>query len=206
MAKEIIPVEQVAQRILYFRGEKVLLDFDLAVLYGVEVKVLNQAVKRNRERFPDDFMFQLTGEEAQILRSQLLRPENRQVTENAGTGTNWSQIVTSSQKYRGTKYRPYAFSEEGVAMLSSVLKSKRAVKVNIAIMRAFVKLRQTLDANRQLAQKFSELEERVEKHDDEITAILEAIRQLMTPQEKPRREIGFHVREKAPPYWARKRA
>jgi hypothetical protein len=86
------------------------------------------------------------------------------------------------------------------------LKSKRAVKVNIAIMRAFVKLRQTLDANRQLAQKFSELEERVEKHDDEITAILEAIRQLMTPQEKPRREIGFHVREKAPPYWARKRA
>jgi hypothetical protein len=106
MAKEIIPVEQVAQRILYFRGEKVLLDFDLAVLYGVEVKVLNQAVKRNRERFPDDFMFQLTGEEAQILRSQLLRPKNRQVTENAGTGTNWSQIVTSSQKYRGTKYRP----------------------------------------------------------------------------------------------------
>ena len=206
MAQQIIPVEQVARRILYFRGAKVLLDFDLAVLYGVGVKGLNQAVKRNRERFPDDFMFQLTGEETQLLRSQLLRLENRQVAENEGTGTNWSQIVTSSQKYRGTKYRPYAFTEEGVAMLSSVLKSKRAVKVNIAIMRAFVKLRQTLDANRQLAQKFSELEERVEKHDDEIAAILEAIRQLMTPRERPRREIGFHVREKAPVYRARKRA
>ena len=206
MAQEMIPVEQVARRILFFRGEKVLLDFDLAVLYGVGVTVLNQAVKRNRERFPDDFMFQLTDEETQLLRSQLLRLENRQVVENEGTGTNWSQIVTSSQKYRGTKYRPYAFTEEGVAMLSSVLKSKRAVKVNIAIMRAFVKLRQTLDANRQLAQKFSELEERVEKHDDEIAAILEAIRQLMTPPEGPRREIGFHVREKAPLHRARKRA
>jgi hypothetical protein len=206
MAHEIIPVEHVARRILYFRGEKVLLDFDLAVLYGVRVKVLNQAVKRNRERFPDDFMFQLTGEETQLLRSQLLRSGNRQVAENGGAGTSWSQIVTSSQKYRGTKYRPYAFTEEGVAMLSSVLKSKRAVKVNIAIMRAFVKLRQTLDANRQLAQKFSELEERVGKHDDEIAAILEAIRQLMTPRERPRREIGFHVREKAPVYRARKRA
>ena len=206
MAHEIIPVEQVARRILYFRGEKVLLDFDLAVLYGVGVKVLNQAVKRNRERFPDDFMFQLTGEETQLLRSQLLKSSNRQVAENGGPGTNWSQIVTSSQKYRGTKYRPYAFTEEGVAMLSSVLKSKRALKVNIAIMRAFVKLRQTLDANRQLAQKFSELEERVGKHDDEIAAILEAIRQLMTPPERPRREIGFHVREKPPVYRARKRA
>src|SRR5437588_9417740 len=118
-------------------------------------------------------MFQLTGEETQRLRSQLLKSGNRHVAENGGPGTNWSQIVTSSQKYRGTKYRPYAFTEEGVAMLSSVLKSKRAVKVNIAIMRAFVKLRQTLDANRQLAQKFSELEERVEKHDDEIAAILD---------------------------------
>ena len=206
MTHEIIPVEQVARRILYFRGEKVLLDFDLAVLYGVGVKVLNQAVKRNRERFPDDFMFQLTGEETQLLRSQLLKSGNRQVAENGGPGTNWSQIVTSSQKYRGTKYRPYAFTEEGVAMLSSVLKSKRALKVNIAIMRAFVKLRQTLDANRQLAQKFSELEERVGKHDDEIAAILEAIRQLMTPPERPRREIGFHVREKPPVYRARKRA
>jgi phage regulator Rha-like protein len=195
MAEEIIPVEQVSRRILHIRGEKVLLDFDLAVLYSVGVKVLNQVVKRNRDRFP----------ETQLLRSQLLGLENRQVAENEGTETNWSQIVTSSQKYRGTKYRPYAFTEEGVAMLSNVLKSKRAVKVNIAIMRAFVKLRQTLDANRQLAQKFSELEQRVEKHDAEIAAILEAIRQLMAPPKGPRREIGFHVREKAPRYRARTR-
>jgi hypothetical protein len=114
MAQEMIKVEQVARRILYFRGEKVLLDFDLAVLYGVGVKVLNQAVKRNRERFPDDFMFQLTDEETQPLRSQLLRLENRQVAENAGTGTNWSQIVTSSQKYRGTSIGPTHSSKKGL--------------------------------------------------------------------------------------------
>ena len=119
---------------------------------------------------------------------------------------NWSQFVTTSHKYRGTKYRPYAFTEQGIAMLSSVLNSKRAVKVNIAIMRAFVKLRWALETNRELARKFSELERRVDKHDEEIAAILEAIRQLMGPQEKPRREIGFHVREKAPRYRATKRA
>jgi hypothetical protein len=206
MGKKIIPADQVARRILYFRGEKVLLDFDLAVLYGVAVKVLNQAVKRNRERFPNDFMFQLTYEEAQLLRSQLLGLQNRQVTENERAETNWSQIVTSSQKYRGTKYRPYAFTEEGIAMLSSVLKSKRAIRVNIAIMRAFVQLRAALETNRELATKFAELERRVGKHDEEIEAILDAIRQLMVPPEKPRREIGFHVREKAARYRVRKRA
>jgi hypothetical protein len=114
--------------------------------------------------------------------------------------------VTSSRKYRGTKYRPYAFTEQGIAMLSSVLNSKRAVKVNIAIMRAFVKLRWALETNRELAKKFSELERRVDKHDDEIAAILEAIRQLMTPPEKPRREIGFHVRENVPHYRTQKKA
>lgn len=111
----------------------------------------------------------------------------------------------SSPKHRGKRYRPYAFTEQGVAMLSSVLKSDRAVKVNIAIMRAFVKLRQTIESNRELARKFSQLEQRVGKHDDEIAAILDAIRQLMAPPEKPRREIGFHVREKAPRYRARNR-
>jgi uncharacterized membrane protein len=119
---------------------------------------------------------------------------------------NWSQNVTSSKKHGGTRYRPYAFTEEGIAMLSSVLNSKRAVKVNIAIMRAFVKLRWALETNRELARKFSELERRVGKHDEEIATILEAIRQLMTPPEKPQREIGFHVREEAPPYRTRKRA
>jgi ORF6N domain len=206
MSKEIVPAEQIALRIRYFRGEKVLLDFDLATLYDVGVKVLNQAVKRNHERFPKDFMFQLNDEEARLLKSQLSALENRQPVENEGDERNWSQFVTSSRKYRGSKYRPYAFTEQGIAMLSSVLNSKRAVKVNIAIMRAFVKLRWALETNRELARKFSELERRVDKHDEEIGAILEAIRQLMAPPEKPRREIGFHVRENAPRYRAIKRA
>jgi ORF6N domain len=199
-----MPAEQIALRIRHFRGEKVLLDFDLAALYGVAVKVLNQSVKRNRERFPNDFMFQLSEEETRLLRSQLLALENRQTVENEGAERSWSQFVTSSRKYRGTKYRPYAFTEQGVAMLSSVLKSERAVRVNIAIMRAFVKLRGMLETNRELARKFAELEMRVDKHDAEIASILEAIRQLMALPEKPRREIGFHVREDAARYRARK--
>jgi hypothetical protein len=204
MSKEVIPAEQIVRRIFYFRGEKVLLDFDLATLYGVATKAMNQAVKRNRERFPDDFMFQLTTEEFRILRSQAVT-SSPQGTRSKEIMKNWSQTVTSFRKYRRTKYRPYAFTEEGIAMLSSVLKSKRAVKVNIAIMRAFVKLRSVLETNRELARKFSELEQRVDKHDEEIGAILEAIRQLMAPPEKPRREIGFHVRENAPRYRATKR-
>ena len=205
MSKEIIPVSRVAQTIRLLRGKKVLLDFDLAFLYGVPVKVLNQAVKRNRERFPADFMFRLTDDEARFLRSNSPALGVEAIGYEASTA-NWSRFVTSSPKHRGAKYRPYAFTEEGVAMLSSVLKSKRAVKVNIAIMRAFVKLRQMLETNRELAQKFSELEKRIGKHDEEIVAIIEASRQLMTPSEKPRREIGFHVREKAPRYRSRKRA
>jgi len=204
MSKEVIPAEQIVRRIFYFRGEKVLLDFDLATLYGVATKALNQAVKRNRERFPDDFMFQLTTEEFRILRSQAVT-SSQQNTRSKEIMKKWSQTVTSFRKYRRTKYRPYAFTEEGIAMLSSVLKSKRAVKVNIAIMRAFVKLRSALETNRELARKFSELEQRVDKHDEEIGAILEAIRQVMAPPEKPRREIGFHVRENAPRYRATKR-
>ena len=205
MSKEIVPAEQIALQIRRFRGEKVLLDFDLAALYDVAVKVLNQAVKRNRDRFPDDFMFQLTAEEVLVLRSQTVT-SSLKGTGNQGITKNRSQFVTTSHKYRGTKYRPYAFTEQGIAMLSSVLNSKRAVKVNIAIMRAFVKLRWVLETNRELARKFSELERRVDKHDEEIAAILEAIRQLMGPPEKPRREIGFHVRENAPRYRATKRA
>jgi phage regulator Rha-like protein len=184
MGKAIIPVERVAQSIRRIRGQKVLLDFDLAVLYGVETKNLNKAVKRNAERFSADFMFQLTAEELRSLRFQF--------------GT--------SNARGGLRYQPYAFTEQGIAMLSSVLNSERAIKVNIAIMRAFVKLRGVLETNRELAQKFSELEQRVGKHDEEIAAILEAIRQLMAPPEKPRREIGFHVREKAPRYRVRTRA
>ena len=184
MSEEIIPIERVVQSIRWIRGQKVLLGSDLAGLYGVATKGLNQAVKRNRARFPDDFMFQLNREETCLLRSQFV----------------------TLKRGEHLKYRPYAFTEQGIAMLSSVLKSERAVKVNIAIMRAFVKLRQLLNANRELAKKFSELEQRVGKHDEDITAIMEAIRQLMAPPEKPRREIGFHVREKVPRYRVRKRA
>src|SRR5439155_24311575 len=127
-----------------------------AALYGVATKVLNQAVKRNRERFPDDFMFRLTAQERSNLKSQIVT-SSQQTLNSQQIPSNWSQIVTSSRKHRGAAYRPYAFTEQGVAMLSSVLNSARAVKVNIAIMRAFVKLRETLETNRELARKFAEL-------------------------------------------------
>ena len=180
MSKELIPVARIAESILYLRGQKVLLSQDLAPLYGVPVAALTQAMKRNAIRFPKDFVFQLTSAELANLKSQ---------------------FVISS--WGGARSRPYAFTEQGVAMLSSVLRSERAVKVNIAIMRAFVKLRETIETNRELARKFAELERRVGQHDEKIGAILEAIRQLMAPPQKPAREIGFHVREKAPPYRAR---
>jgi len=181
MKHAIVPAERVVQAIRWIRGQKVLLDSDLALLYGVSTAHLKRAVKRNLGRFPSDFMFQLNTDEFNTLRCQI-------GISNAGRG--------------GGRYRPYAFTEQGVAMLSSVLRSERAVKVNIAIMRAFVKLREALESNRQLAAKFAELERRVGKHDEEIAAIIEAIRQLITPPEKPRREIGFHVRERSARYRA----
>jgi hypothetical protein len=196
MKREIIPAARIAQSIHFLRGQKVMLDFDLAALYGVATKVLNQAVKRNRERFPDDFMFRLTAAESERL---LIQTEISKREGEHQTNRSRSQIVTL-KRGKNIKYRPYAFTEQGVAMLSSVLKSERAVKVNIAIMRAFVKLREALETNRELARKFSALEKRVGKHDDEIGAIIDAIRQLMAPPKRPRREIGFHVREKTPRY------
>jgi hypothetical protein len=183
MSKKVVPAGRIAAAIHIIRGQKVMLDFDLAALYGVATRVLNQAVGRNATRFPGDFMFRLTLEEIGHLRSQsvtLKRGEHR-------------------------KYLPYAFTEQGVAMLSSVLRSERAVQVNIAIMRAFVQLRSALESNRELARKFSELEERVGKHDEDIAAIIEAIRQLIAPEIKQRREIGFHARESPPRYGKRRR-
>lgn len=180
------------------------MDFDLASLYGVATKVLNQAVKRNRERFPADFMFQLSPKETVNLKSQFVI-SSAQASDNQRPSKDRSQIVTGSLKHRESASRPYAFTEQGVAMLSSVLHSDRAVKVNIAIMRAFVKLRETLETNRELARKFDQLEARVGGHDNQIDGIIEAIRQLMAPPTKPRREIGFHVREKSTRYGARKR-
>jgi hypothetical protein len=180
MKKELIPIGRIAESIHLLRGQKVILGQDLASLYGVTVGALTQAVKRNAKRFPEDFVFQLKADEFANLKSQ---------------------VVISS--WGGRRAFPYVFTEQGVAMLSSVLKSDRAVKVNIAIMRAFVRLREALETNRELALKFSQLEKRVGKHDEEIGAILDAIRQLMAPRRKPPREIGFHVREKAPRYRTR---
>ena len=164
-----IPIERITQAILLIRGHKVMLDEALATLYEVEIKVLNQAVKRNADRFPADFMFQLTAEETALLRSQF-------VTLKTGTG-------------RHRKYRPYAFTEQGVAMLSSVLRSERAVRVNIEIMRAFVQLRQMLSSHADLARKLEALEA---KYDAQFKVVFDAIRELMTPPDPPgKRRIGF---------------
>jgi len=178
--RELIPIGRIAQSIHLLRGQRVMLDSDLAALYEVPTGHLNRAVKRNLGRFPSDFMFRVNSAEARILKCQF-----------------------GISSWGGRRGFPYAFTEEGVAMLSSVLNSPRAVKVNIAIMRAFVKLRETLESNHELAHKFAELQGRVGKHDEEIAAIIDAIRQLMAPPEKPRREIGFHVRENASRYRTR---
>ena len=154
-----------------------MVDTDLADLYEVPVKVLNQAVKRNRSRFPEDFMFKLSAEEADSLRSHF-------VTLKVGRG-------------RHRKYLPFAFTEQGVAMLSSVLRSKRAVQVNIEIMRAFVRLRQILASNAQLARKLDALEK---KYDAQFKVVFDAIRQLMTPPDTKKRKIGFLVEEKPAAY------
>jgi ATP-dependent Clp protease ATP-binding subunit ClpA len=188
----LIPIERIQQVIFLIRGEKVMLDADLAALYGVEARSLNQAVARNPERFPPDFMFRLTKQEFESIRSQF-------VTGSPEKASNSSQTVMSSRKHRGSTYLPYAFTEQGVAMLSSVLRSQRAVEVNVAIMRAFVALRRLLSDNAALAKKLDELERKVIGHDAAIRSLFDAIRQLMAPPEKPGREIGFHTigRERA---------
>jgi hypothetical protein len=171
--KELVPHEIIERRIFLLRGQKAMLSLHLAELYGVETRTLNQAVKRNRARFPEDFMFQLTESEAHWLVSQNVIPH---------------------RKYFGGTL-PYAFTEQGVAMLSSVLRSERAIQVNIAVMRAFVKLRELLTTHTQLAQKLAELERRIVGHDADIQSIFQAIRRLMEPPTRPKRKIGFKVEE-----------
>ena len=166
---KLITHEIIEQKIFLIKRHKVMLDRDLAKLYGVSTKRLNEQVKRNMKRFPSDFMFQLTKKESLSLRSQ-----------------------NATSKRGGRRYSPYTFTEQGVAMLSTVLNSERAIQVNIAIMRVFVKLRQMLLAHKELAYKLNQLERKVEKHDAEIQAIFEAIRQLMVVPKKPKRRIGFH--------------
>lgn len=196
--KDITPLPPVERMIYFVRGQKVMLDSELAVLYRVATKVLNQAVRRNVARFPTDFMFQLTPKEAQtLMRSQIVtssEPDVVNAAKAAGTPKgNWSQIVTSSQKHRGRKYRPLVFTEQGVAMLSSVLRSPRAIQVNVEIMRAFVRLRQLLGSNIALGRKLAVLEK---KYDRQFKIVFDAIRELMTEREtaeRPPREIGFHA-------------
>jgi len=177
----VIPVERIERAILSIRGEKVMLDSDLAELYGVETKRLNEQVRRNLHRFPRDFMFQLTAEEAESLRSQF-------ATSNEGRG--------------GRRYLPYAFSEHGALMLANVLNSERAAQTSVMVVRAFVRLRQMLASNAELARKLEAMEK---KYDRQFKVVFDAIRQLMSPPEPKRREIGFHVKYDDDKPTARKR-
>ena len=165
----LMPVES---RILALRHQKVILDTDLAAIYGVPVKRLNEQVKRNRERFPSDFMFQLTVKEVEILKSQ---------------------IATSTTRHGGRRKLPYAFTEHGAIMAASVLNSERAAEMSVFVVRAFVRMREMLTSNRQLASKIDELERRLETHDTTIQEILDAIKELMVPEEGSGRRIGFEL-------------
>jgi hypothetical protein len=164
-----LPVES---RILVLRRQRVILDSDLAQLYGVPVGRLNEQVKRNQQRFPADFMFQLTSREDQILRSQ---------------------IAISSQKHGGRRYRPYAFTEHGAIMAATVLNSKRAIEMSVFVVRAFVRMREMLVKNRQLAAKINELDRRLETHDTAIQDLIDAIKELMAPEGTSKRKIGFQL-------------
>ena len=171
-----IAPQVIERRIYVIRGQKVMLDFELAELYDVSTKALNQAVHRNEERFPGDFMFRLSRDEAQEL--------------------NRSQIVTGSQKHRDPRYPPSVFTEHGIAMLSSVLRSQRAVMVNIQIVRAFVRLREILATHKDLARKIEALERKDKEQDAKFKVVFDAIHQLMIPlPDKPKRRIGFKARK-----------
>jgi hypothetical protein len=166
----LVPMERIERAIILVRGEKVMLDSDLAEIYGVETGLLNRAVKRNESRFPSDFMFQLTVEEAESLRCQ---------------------IGISNEGRGGRRYLPYAFTEHGALMLANVLNSERAAQTSVQVVRAFVKLRQMLASNAELARKLAAMEK---KYDAQFKVVFDAIRQLMSPPAKPKREIGFHVK------------
>jgi len=165
-----LKMETISGLIHYFRGEKVILDVDLAQLYEVPTRVLKQAVRRNLHRFPGDFMFELSEDEIVSLRSQFV-----------------------ISKKGGTRYLPFAFTEQGVSMLSSVLNSEKAIEVNIAIMRAFVQMRKFLETNKELAEKIDELERTVSSHDEDILLIFETIKQLMHKKSQPMEPVGFKI-------------
>jgi hypothetical protein len=167
----LVRVEHISRTILLLRGQRIILDAELAALYGITTKALNQAVKRNVERFPEDFLFRLDHTEVEAL--------------------NRSQSVTGSQKHRNPRFPPFAFTEHGAIMAATILNSPRAVEMSLYVVRAFVKLRELLASNAELALKLTELERKLKGHDEAITAILSAIRELMNPPARKRRGIGF---------------
>jgi phage regulator Rha-like protein len=170
--RRVMPAFAVESRILFLRSQRVILDADIAKLYGVPVKRLNEQVKRNQERFPSDFMFQLTDKEHEVLRSQ---------------------TATSKKGRGGRRYAPFAFTEQGAIMAASVLNSERAVQMSVFVVRAFVRLREMLATNRKLARKIDELENRLDTHDSAIQDLIEAIKELMMPPDPPRKRIGFQI-------------
>jgi hypothetical protein len=173
MAKTaIVAARKVDSRILVLRGHRVILDSDLAELYGVQVRHLNQQVKRNAKRFPLEFRFQLSAEELEILRSQRVIP---------------------SEGHGGTRYRPYAFTEHGAIMAATVLNSERAIEMSVFVVLAFVRMRRAISANRRILAKLAEVERRLETHDADIQGLMDAIRELIDPPDPPRRRIGFEA-------------
>ncbi len=169
--KSLIPTEKIIHNILVIRNNKVILDRDLAILYGVETRSLKQAVKRNVKRFPKDFMFVLTKKEIELMVSQ--------------------NVIPSKSYFGGAK--PMVFTEQGVAMLSSVLNSERAIEVNILIMRAFVKLREIISTHKKVETKLKEIESKLSEHNDQIVQIIELINQLLAPPESPKKKFGFTI-------------
>jgi hypothetical protein len=178
-------VEAINPMIVEIRGQRVMLDSDLAAMYGVSTKRLNEQFRRNRKRFPVDFAFQLEAQDVEALRSQIA----------TASASMRSQNATASK--RNVRYRPWAFTEHGAIMLASVLNSPVAIEASVRVVRAFVYLREQISANRELARKFSELEQRLDQHDQSIATLFEAIRQLLEPAATPKREIGFHVKNKS---------
>lgn len=198
----IIPIGEIEQRILLIRGQRVILAADLARMYGVPVKQLNQAIGRNAGRFPDDFVFQLTPEESDALTryqsGALNEPDDlrSQIVTSNNPKTLRSQTVISKTGRGGTRYLPYAFTEHGAIMAANLLRSPQAVKVSVYVVRAFVKLRELLSNHRELAVKLGELESKLQNHDEQIISLINAIRSLMTEPPKSKPPIGYHTESK----------
>jgi leucyl aminopeptidase len=198
--KAIIPIGQIEQRILLIRGQRIMLDADLAELYGVTTKRLNEQVKRNLRRFPEDFMFQLTTKEWADLTSQIAM---------SNAQSNRSQIATGSQRHRDPRFTPYAFTEHGALMAANILRSERAIQMSVFVVRAFIRMRQMIIQQQGLARKLAELEkkltERLDVHETAITEVLRQIMRLLSPPpesepEPPKKRIGFLVEEPHVPY------